>query len=64
MAGKRIAVNGLVQVGNLVLRDLAARGGLNSVVVLNNTTGTVEQHAQILEFDRFMGAGPQIFRRA
>ncbi|MBX2880978.1 MAG: ArsJ-associated glyceraldehyde-3-phosphate dehydrogenase [Granulosicoccus sp.] len=55
MAGKRIAVNGLGRMGKLVLRDLAAHGGLDSVVLLNDAVGTAEQHAHLLEFDSVHG---------
>ncbi|MBX2825002.1 MAG: ArsJ-associated glyceraldehyde-3-phosphate dehydrogenase [Gammaproteobacteria bacterium] len=55
MAAKRIAVNGLGRMGKLVLRDLAAQGGLESVVLLNDAVGTAEQHAHLLEFDSVHG---------
>ena len=52
---KRIAINGIGRIGKLLLRDLAQRGLLNRVALLNEPVGNPAQLAQLLEFDTVHG---------
>lgn len=56
----RIAINGLGRIGKLLLRELAAEGALDRVVLLADALGDAAQHAHLIEFDtvhgRFDGA--------
>ncbi|CAM3386466.1 ArsJ-associated glyceraldehyde-3-phosphate dehydrogenase [Paracoccus nototheniae] len=51
----RIALNGLGRIGKLVLRDLIDSGAGGQIVLLNDPTGTPEQHALWMEFDSIHG---------
>lgn len=51
----RIALNGLGRIGKLVLRDLIDSGCGGEIVLLNDPTGTAEQHALWMEFDSVHG---------
>ena len=51
----KIAINGLGRIGKLVLRDLIAQGAGDQIVLLNDISGTPEQHALLLEFDTVHG---------
>ena len=51
----RIALNGLGRIGKLLLRDLAANGLLDSLVLLNDAVGDTALHAHLLEFDTVHG---------
>jgi len=52
---KRIAINGMGRIGKLLLRDLAQRGLLNRVVLVNEPVGDPAQLAHLLEFDTVHG---------
>ena len=45
------AINGLGQIGKLVLRDIIDTGMDCDLVLLNDPIGNVEQHALLKEFD-------------
>ena len=51
----RIALNGLGRIGKLLLRDLAANGLLDSLVLLNDAVDDPALHAHLLEFDTVHG---------
>jgi len=51
----KIALNGLGRIGKLVLRELVDRGLGANIVLLNDLTGTCQQHALWLEFDSVQG---------
>ena len=51
----RIALNGLGRIGKLALRDLVENGAGGEIVLLNDATGTPEQHAHLFEFDTVHG---------
>jgi len=51
----RIALNGLGRIGKLVLRDLIDTGAGGDIVLINDPTGTPEQHALLMEFDSVHG---------
>jgi glyceraldehyde 3-phosphate dehydrogenase len=51
----RIALNGLGRIGKLVLRDLIDSGAGGEIVLINDTVGTPEQHALLMEFDSVHG---------
>jgi glyceraldehyde 3-phosphate dehydrogenase len=51
----RIALNGLGRIGKLVLRDLIDTGAGGQIVLINDPTGTPEQHALLMEFDSVHG---------
>ena len=51
----RIALNGLGRIGKLLLRDLAADGLLDSLVLINEAVGDPALHAHLLEFDTVHG---------
>lgn len=53
-----IAINGLGRIGKLMLRVLHEQNLLENVVLVNDTTGTPEQHAHLLEFDTVHGRWP------
>ena len=50
-----IALNGLGRIGKLVLRDLIDSGAGGEIVLINDPTGTPEQHALLMEFDSVHG---------
>lgn len=52
---KRIAINGMGRIGKLLLRDLAQRGVLNRVALVNEPVGDPAQLAHLLEFDTVHG---------
>jgi glyceraldehyde 3-phosphate dehydrogenase len=54
----KIALNGLGRIGKLALRALFDRGLGQDIVLLNDLTGTPEQHALWLEFDSVHGRWP------
>ena len=54
----RIAVNGLGRMGKLLLRRLFDGDLPGEIVLLNDPTGTPEQHAMLLEFDSVHGRWP------
>jgi len=51
----RIALNGLGRIGKLLVRDLAARGLLERLVLVNDAVGDAAMHAHLLEFDTVHG---------
>ena len=51
----RIALNGLGRIGKLALRDLIDTGAAGEIVLVNDPTGTPEQHALLMEFDSVHG---------
>lgn len=51
----RIALNGLGRIGKLVLRDLIDTGVEADIVLLNDLSPVVAQHALLLEFDTVHG---------
>jgi len=55
----RIALNGLGRIGKLVLRDLIDTGAGGQIVLINDPTGTPEQHALLMEFDSVHGRWPR-----
>lgn len=55
----RIALNGLGRIGKLVLRDLIDTGAMGEIVLLNDPTGDIAQHAMWLEFDSVHGRWPR-----
>lgn len=57
----RIAINGLGRMGKLVLRAFIDNGLDAEIVLLNDPTGTPEQHALLLEFDSVHGRWPRQF---
>lgn len=57
----RIAINGLGRMGKLVLRAFVEEGTPGEVVLLNDSAGNPEQHAQLLEFDSVHGRWPATF---
>ena len=57
----RIAINGLGRMGKLVLRAFVKEGTPGEVVLLNDSAGNPEQHAQLLEFDSVHGRWPATF---
>jgi len=52
---KRIAINGMGRIGKLLLRDIAQRGLLNRVALVNEPVGDPAQLAHLLEFDTVHG---------
>ena len=50
-----IAVNGLGRIGKLVLRDLLETGAGGDIVLLNDLSSDIAQHALLLEFDTVHG---------
>ncbi|MHC0052707.1 ArsJ-associated glyceraldehyde-3-phosphate dehydrogenase [Actibacterium sp. D379-3] len=50
-----IAINGLGRMGKLVLRAFFDQGLPGNIVLLNDTAGTPEQHALLMEFDTVHG---------
>ena len=50
-----IAVNGLGRIGKLVLRDLLETGAGGDIVLLNDLSNDIAQHALLLEFDTVHG---------
>ena len=50
-----IAINGMGRIGKLVLRALVSEGVDADIVLLNDSSGTPEQHALLLEFDTVHG---------
>lgn len=55
----RIALNGLGRIGKLLLRDLIDSGAGGEIVLINDPTGTPEQHALLMEFDSVHGRWPR-----
>lgn len=55
----RIALNGLGRIGKLALRRLYDAGLGDQIVLLNEPTGDLEQHALLLEFDTVHGRWPE-----
>lgn len=55
---KSIAINGLGRIGKLMLRVLHEQNLLSNVVLVNDSIGTPEQHAHLLEFDTVHGRWP------
>ncbi len=55
---KSIAINGLGRVGKLLLRVLHQQDLLGNLTLLNDSIGTPEQHAHLLEFDTVHGRWP------
>ncbi len=51
----RIALNGLGRIGKLALRRMFDLGVGTDIVLLNDTAGTPEQHALLMEFDSVHG---------
>jgi len=51
----KIAINGIGRMGKLLLRAFFDYGLPGEIVLLNDTTGDPEQHAQLLEFDSVHG---------
>lgn len=51
----KIAINGLGRIGKLVLRALISDGVDADIVLINDATGTPEQHALLLEYDTVHG---------
>ncbi|QYK43329.1 MAG: ArsJ-associated glyceraldehyde-3-phosphate dehydrogenase [Paracoccaceae bacterium] len=51
----RIAINGLGRIGKLVLRRMVDEGLHHDVALLNDPSGTPEQHALLMEFDSIHG---------
>ncbi|NIY73923.1 ArsJ-associated glyceraldehyde-3-phosphate dehydrogenase [Marivivens donghaensis] len=51
----RIALNGLGRIGKLALRDLIDNGCGGELVLINDSVGTPEQHALLMEFDSVHG---------
>lgn len=51
----RIAINGFGRMGKLALRRLFDEGLGDQVVLINEPTGDVAQHALLLEFDTVHG---------
>ena len=51
----RVALNGLGRIGKLLLRDLAANGLLDRLVLVNDALGDAATHAHLLEFDTVHG---------
>ena len=54
----RIAINGFGRMGKLALRRLFDEGLGDQVVLVNEPTGDVAQHALLLEFDTVHGRWP------
>ncbi|OUS07850.1 type I glyceraldehyde-3-phosphate dehydrogenase [Rhodobacterales bacterium 52_120_T64] len=50
-----IAINGMGRIGKMVLRALVSEGVDADIVLLNDSSGTPEQHALLLEFDTVHG---------
>ena len=57
----KIAINGIGRIGKLVLRALISDGADADIVLLNDVSGTPEQHALLLEFDTVHGRWPAEF---
>ncbi|MEX0693789.1 MAG: ArsJ-associated glyceraldehyde-3-phosphate dehydrogenase [Rhodospirillales bacterium] len=57
----RIAINGLGRMGKLLLRSFVEDGTPGEIVLVNDSVGTPEQHAQLLEFDSVHGRWPADF---
>jgi glyceraldehyde 3-phosphate dehydrogenase len=51
----RIALNGFGRIGKLLLRALADNPAQGQIVLLNDPSGTPEQHALLMEFDSVQG---------
>jgi len=51
----KIAINGVGRIGKLVLRTLISDGVDADIVLMNDISGTPEQHALLLEFDTIHG---------
>ncbi len=51
----RIAINGLGRIGKLALRDLIDTGAGGKIVLINDPSGSPEQHALLMEFDSVHG---------
>lgn len=51
----KIAINGLGRMGKLVMRSLIDDGLDADIVLINDPTGTPEQHAMLMEFDTVHG---------
>jgi len=51
----RIALNGLGRIGKLALRDLIDTGAGGEIVLINDPSGTPDQHALLMEFDSVHG---------
>lgn len=51
----RIALNGLGRIGKLALRDLIDTGAGGEIALINDPSGTPEQHALLMEFDSVHG---------
>jgi len=54
----KIAINGIGRIGKHVLRTLISEGVDADIVLLNDSSGTPEQHALLLEFDTVHGRWP------
>ncbi len=54
----RIALNGLGRIGKLALRRMFDAGLGDQIVLLNEPTGDLDQHALLLEFDTVHGRWP------
>ncbi len=57
----KIAINGIGRIGKLVLRTLISDSVDADIVLLNDVSGTPEQHASLLEFDTVHGRWPAEF---
>ena len=55
----RIALNGLGRIGKLALRDLIDTGAGGQIVLINDSVGTPDQHALLMEFDSVHGRWPR-----
>ena len=55
----RIALNGLGRIGKLALRDLIDTGAGGDIVLINDSMGTPDQHALLMEFDSVHGRWPR-----
>ena len=56
----RIALNGLGRIGKLALRDLIDTGAGGDIVLINDSMGTPDQHALLMEFDSVHGRWPRV----
>ena len=51
----RIALNGLGRIGKLALRNLVDQGAGGEIALINDPSGSPEQHALLMEFDSVHG---------